>query len=334
MRKIKTFITIVFFSAPLFYAAYMAWIFLGPSNAAVPAQKSPKYTISENIVSPIYPIEVNQRKVSLGKKLFRDKNLSADSTISCASCHSSKHGGADLRRFSIGVTGKSLPVNTPTVFNAVFNVAQYWDGRASSLEDQAGQPLLHKDEMGMTWPLIIRRLYKNKDYVSEFSQIYSDNITSENVIDAIVEYEKSLTTPNSRFDRYLKGDKGALNSVEKKGYKLFKNYGCVSCHQGRNLGGNLYQKFGIIREYFDSDNISKADLGRYNITGDLRDKHVFKVPSLRNVAITAPYFHDGSADSLEAAVSTMAYHQLGLNLEGNEVEQITAFLKTLTGKLE
>jgi cytochrome c peroxidase len=286
---------------------------------------------------PIRPIPfslaLDEKKVALGEKLFNDPQLSRDDSISCASCHALSKGGTDRAALSSGIGGQLSLVNAPTVFNSSLNFKQFWDGRAQSLEEQIDGPTHNSREMGSNWTEIIKKLEKSPDYVKDFSGLYPNKIQSDNIKDALATYERSLITPNSRFDQYLRGESHALTDEEKQGYQLFKTYGCVSCHQGLNVGGNLFQKFGVIGDYFaDRGHLTKADWGRFNVTGDETDKFVFKVPSLRNVALTPPYFHDGSANQLEAAVTVMSVYQLGHPLTTAERDAIVKFLKTLSGE--
>jgi len=280
---------------------------------------------------PIKPIpqsmNVDQKKAALGQKLFFDPHLSKDGTVSCASCHDLENGGDDGRKFSLGVNGKEGNINAPTVYNAVFNFRQFWDGRAEDLKAQVFGPIENPVEMNMTMAQTVEKLKKNMMYLSGFAAIYADGITEENVADAIAEYEKTLITPNAPFDRYLKGEKSAIDAKAEEGYGLFKSKGCIVCHNGVNVGGNFYNKFGIFKD------ANSSALGRYNITKKEEDKFVFKVPSLRNVALTAPYMHDGRADTLEEAVEIMSEHQLGRYMTEDEIEKIVAFLKSLTGEI-
>lgn len=287
---------------------------------------------------PILPLplksELSTNKVNLGKKLFHESQLSHDNSISCASCHNFSKGGTDRLRFSMGINGTTGSVNAPTVFNSSLNIAQFWDGRAVSLEDQVTNPIKNPIEMGASMEEVVAKLNSNKDYKQVFQQLYSDGITSANIADAIANYEKSLITPNARFDRYLRGEKKAITDNELKGFGKFVNYGCVSCHQGKGIGGNLFQRFGIMGDYFRGRLFAEADQGRFNVTGLEEDRHVFKVPSLRNVAVTAPYFHDGSVQSLDKAVHIMGHYQLGMEMSDEDVQLIVAFLRTLTGEWE
>jgi len=266
-------------------------------------------------------------KAILGKKLFLDPRLSHDNSISCESCHDLNYGGADSVKFSFGVNGRIGTINSPTVFNSVFNIAQFWDGHAKDLKEQVIGPITNHIEMASNEKEILTKLSKDPYYVKTFQQLYKDGITLENISDAIAAFEKRLITPNAKFDLFLKGDTSALTRNEKDGYTLFKNLGCISCHNGVNIGSNMFQKFGIFAEH----NTSDANLGRYNVTHDERDKYYFKVPTLRNIEKTAPYFHDGSAATLEDAVKKMGYYQLGQKLSDDEVKKLTQFLKTLNG---
>ena len=281
--------------------------------------------------APIKPIpnevKVDAKKVQLGKKLFFDTILSKDGTISCATCHDLQNGGDDGLKFSFGIDGQIGDINSPTVYNAVFNFRQFWDGRAKDLKEQVFGPIENPVEMGHSMDLTVKVLKKNSAYIKEFGTIYSDGITHQNVADAIAEFEKALITPDSPFDRYLKGDKDAISEKAKEGYRLFESKGCILCHHGVNVGGNFYNKFGI---YEDADS---KHLGRYSITKREEDKHVFKVPSLRNIALTAPYMHDGRVSTLKEAVELMTKYQLGRYMEPGDTEAIVAFLESLTGEL-
>lgn len=286
---------------------------------------------------PILPIptdhRIDARKAALGEKLFNDARLSNDNSISCASCHNLDEGGADQAAFSNGIHGQRTSVNSPTVFNSSLNFKQFWDGRADTLESQVAGPIHAPNEMGSNWDEIIAKLNQSIEYQSEFKAIYDAGIRPENIQDAIASFERTLVTPNSRFDQFLRGDQEILTKAEKEGYKTFKSVGCISCHQGVNVGGNLFQEFGVLGNYFaDRGNITTADLGRFNITHQEHDRHVFKVPGLRNVSRTFPYFHDGSAKTLEEAVLVMSKYQLGRELSAPEIDLIVAFLKTLDGE--
>jgi cytochrome c peroxidase len=288
---------------------------------------------------PIRPIpstvSVNSYKAALGKKLFHEPRLSGDNSVSCASCHDLTLGGTDQRKNSIGVKGAIGIINAPTVFNSSANFRQFWDGRAATLEEQVDGPIHADVEMGSSWAKVIPALRAVPEYVAAFRALYPDGIKPETVRDAIAEFERTLITPNSRFDKYLRGDDNALTADEKEGYRKFKSYGCVSCHQGVNVGGNMFATLGAMDDYFeDRGNVTKADFGRYNVTGKEEDRFTFKVPSLRNVALTGPYLHDGSAKTLERAVVVMGRYQLGRHIPPAEVDLIVKFLETLTGEYE
>ena len=309
--------------------------FAEPSVAASTASAASPAVARAYVPGPIQPLplamDVDARKVSLGEQLFHDGRLSSDGRISCSSCHDLSLGGADGRRVSVGVGGAKGKVNAPTVLNCTFNFRQFWDGRARSLAEQVDGPIHNPLEMDSDWESILRSLGADTSYARSFDAIYDDGITPANVRDAIVEFERSLITPNSRFDRFLLGESGVLNELEQKGWDLFVDVGCVTCHQGVNIGGNMFQTLGRVVPYFEGREVRPQDLGRFNVTGRDEDRHAFKVPSLRNVALTAPYMHDGGVSSLAEMVQTMARFELGAELEADEVTAIVAFLHTLTG---
>lgn len=278
---------------------------------------------------PFYDLD----KSVLGKQLFYERNLSKNGQISCASCHKLELGGADRNRYSKGIDNTLTQVNTPTIFNIAYNFRFNWDGQYDSLAVHTDELIQNSSVMGGTWTEILQKITKTADYPQAFEDIYPDGISRENIIDAIVTYEATLTTPNAAFDRYLQGESSAISDAAKAGYDLFKAYGCASCHQGTNVGGNMFQKIGVIGDYLDDrGNITQADLGRYNVTGNESDRYVFRVPSLRNVAITPPYLHDGSAATLKEAIEIMVKYQLGRPMPAADVEQIAKFLETLTGE--
>ncbi len=297
-------------------------------------QSASALDLASEPIQPLRAVKVNAAKVALGEKLFFDVRLSANDSISCAHCHDlEQKGGADGLRHSFGIDGNEGLVNAPTVFNAVLNVAQFWDGRATTLEEQVNGPLTSPLEMGASWPDVVKKLSMSKDYRRMFRHLYTTGITPDAIRNAIAEFERSLVTVNSRFDRYLQGEEGAITAAEQHGYTLFKAYGCVSCHQGRNVGGNLYQTMGVMADYFaDHPAENKADLGRFNVTGDAQDRHVFKVPSLRLAALTSPYLHNGSAQSLHEVIDRMAKYQVGRKIPAADVAAIIAFLRTLPGE--
>ncbi|MFV2056263.1 MAG: cytochrome-c peroxidase, partial [Thiohalomonadales bacterium] len=254
--------------------------------------------------------------------------LSKSGFISCNSCHNLSLGGTDNIKTSIGHQWNQGPINAPTVLNASLFLAQFWDGRAKDLKAQAGGPIANPGEMASTHDLAVEVLQSIPAYVSEYKKVFrSDKITIDGVTSAIAEFEKTLLTPNSRFDQWLMGNNSALNKQELAGYNLFKDTGCTACHNGPAVGGNSFQKMGLVEPY----KTTNKSVGRMGVTGDEADRMVFKVPSLRNIELTYPYFHDGAAATLKEAVQTMARVQLGKKLNDTETDKIVAFLKTLTG---
>ena len=269
-----------------------------------------------------------KEKGKLGKKLFFDTTLSKDNSVACVSCHNIFNGGADPRAVSTGFEGRKGNIQSPTVLNAVFNFRQFWNGRANDLKEQAAGPLNNPVEHNMTPQLVVTRVKNNPEYVRSFKKLYKDGVTYENILDAIVEFEKALVTPDSKFDKFLRHEV-ELTPSEARGYTLFKQYGCISCHNGINMGGNSFAKIGMFEPYPSK----KRYPDRFEITHDKIDINVFKVPTLRNIALTAPYFHDASQKTLENAIQAMAYYNLGLEFETKDLEDIANFLKTLTGVL-
>ena len=286
-------------------------------------------TVRDEPIQPIQPATVTDpAKVELGKKLYFDPRLSKSGFISCNSCHNLSMGGTDNLKTSIGDKWQQGPINAPTVLNSSLAVAQFWDGRAANLQEQAGGPIANPGEMGFTHALAVDVLQSIPGYVSEFKTVYgSARIDIEKITDAIAAFEETLVTPNSPFDKWLQGDDKALTKDELAGYKLFKDSGCVACHNGPAVGGTSFQKMGVVEPYKST---SDAE-GRAGVTGKDEDRFNFKVPTLRNVELTYPYFHDGQAATLEEAVDIMGRLQLGKKYSDKEVGQIVAFLKTLTG---
>lgn len=288
----------------------------------------------DEALKPLPPVPaLDAAKVELGRQLFNEPRLSVNNTLSCASCHHLETGGADNRPFSVGFDGKPVEINTPSVFNAGLNFKQFWNGRVDTLEAQVEQVVISPVEMGSDWKTVVQNLAALPVYQNAFKQTYPDGVTAANVQNALATYERTLLTANSRFDQYLLGNTEILTIQEKYGYQRFKDYGCIACHQGVNIGGNMFQKFGVMGDYFKArGNPVESDLGRYLLTKDEEDRHVFKVPSLRNVAVTAPYFHDASAKTLAEAVDVMFKYQLGRNPSQDDKDLIIQFLKTLTGE--
>jgi cytochrome c peroxidase len=286
-------------------------------------------------ITPIRPTEVDAAKADLGRKLFHDVRLSKSNTVACVSCHRLDRGGDDDRSNPLGADGRPLDFNSPTIFNAALNYRLNWRGNFRTLEEQNEFVLLDRRLMSTTWEELLPKLRADQDYARTFTAIYGSRPARPHVLDALAAFQRSLLTPNARFDQYLKGQQDAVTADERRGYQLFKSYGCTACHQGMNLGGNLLQRFGVFYDPFTGrGRATDADLGRFAITGIENDRHVFRVPSLRNVVVTAPYFHDGSARSLPEAVDIMGRAQLGRDLPGQDIDLIVKFLGTLTGEYQ
>lgn len=280
-------------------------------------------------------------KAKLGDVLYHDTRLSADGTVSCATCHGLNTAGVDNKRYSEGI-GKQLGgVNAPTVYNACFNFVQFWDGRAGTLAEQAGGPPLNPVEMGCkSFDEIVARLSEDKAFVDSFTVVYPEGLSQATITDAIAEFEKTLVTPNSAFDRYLKGDKTALTAEQTEGYDLFKKYDCATCHAGVNMGGLTYELMGQRENYFEDRELTEksgltdGDNGRWAQTKIERDRYRFKTPTLRNVALTWPYYHDGSVPTLNEAITKMAKYQVGRAIRAEEAQKVESFLEALTGEYQ
>ena len=295
--------------------------------------------VGERAAEPVRPIvaapEVDESKVKLGFQLFHDTRLSVDNTVSCASCHALETGGVDNHQYSHGVEERLGGVNAPTVYNAVYNFVQFWDGRAKTLADQAAGPPLNPMEMASTsFDEIIAKLQADKEFAKAFKAVYPDGLTQANITNAIEEFERTLVTPNSQFDKWLLGDDAALTAEELRGYELFKENGCATCHVGINLGGESYELMGLRRHYFAERGLelTEEDNGRFKETKQERDRHRFKTPGLRNVALTWPYYHDGTRLTMHDAVRDMALYQCDVELADADIDAIVAFLYTLTGE--
>lgn len=292
-------------------------------------------------IRPIpYKVEYDAAKAALGKVLYHDTRLSGDGTISCASCHAIETAGVDNERYSDGIYDQLGGVNAPTTFNAVFNFVQFWDGRAATLAEQAGGPPLNPVEMGSKdFDEISARIAQDKEFTRLFTEVYPEGLCQASITDAIAEYEKTLLTPDSPFDLYLKGDKNAMTAEQIEGYDIFKDFSCATCHAGVNMGGLSYELMGQRANYFEDreltlkSGLTDGDNGRWAQTGVERDRYRFKTPSLRNVALTWPYYHDGSVETLEEAVSKMARFQVGRTMPEDKVLKVKAFLEAQTGVL-
>ena len=295
-------------------------------SAPVSAETTPR----NEPIKPIPPAKVeNQAMVDLGTKLWFDPRLSKSGFISCNSCHNLSMGGSDNLTTSIGHNWQEGPINSPTVLNATLNVAQFWDGRAKDLQEQAGGPIANPMEMAFTHELTVDVLNSIPQYVAEFKAVFNkEGITIDQVTQAIAAFEETLVTPNSRFDQWLMGDDKALTEKELAGYEVFKSTGCIICHYGEGAGGSSFQKMGVMAEY----QTANAAQGVMDVSGLDSDRFKFKVPTLRNVELTYPYFHDGAAKTMEEATQIMGRLQLGRDYTDKEVEEIVAFYRTLTGE--
>jgi cytochrome c peroxidase len=280
-------------------------------------------------IQPIAPAKVTSpAMVDLGKKLYFDPRLSKSGFISCNSCHNLSMGGTDNLVSSIGDGWQQGPINSPTVLNSSLSVAQFWDGRARTLKEQAGGPIANPREMAFTHDLAVQVIASIPQYVDEFGKVFGTRaVDMDRVTTAIAAFEETLVTPNARFDKWLTGNDGAINRQEREGFALFKSSGCSACHNGPAAGGASFQKMGIVERYA-TDNPAE---GRAAVTHQDADRFTFKVPSLRNIELTYPYFHDGGAATLTQAVETMGRVQLGRRFTDAENAKIVAFLKTLTG---
>jgi cytochrome c peroxidase len=279
-------------------------------------------------------LTLDARKVALGKRLFGDMRLSGDGKVACSHCHSLERGGANGQARSQLPARSPVAVNVPSVFNGAFNFRFGWGGGYEDIGEQLDFAMAAAPVMNSSWAQAASVLARAGAERAAFSALYAGGLTAANLREVLAIYSLSLITPNARFDRFLRGEL-MLHEQEREGYALFREYGCVSCHQGINIGGNMLQRFGVVRDYFaDRGDVRPVDLGLFNFTSRPEDRHVFRVPSLRNVALTAPYFHDASAETLEAAVAVMARYQLGRDLTTLQVGQLVAFLQALTGELD
>ncbi len=310
----------------------LGWI-RGRRAATPEAQQMAERHRGEAVQPVAMPTNVDDKKRLLGERLYHEVRLSGDDTVSCATCHALNKGGTDQLVTSRGIRGQMGPINAPTTLNAAYNVLQFWDGRAKDLKEQAGGPVENPKEMGAAFPDVVAKLQRDEVYVRDFETVFPGRGISEDTItEAIAEYERTLVTPGAPFDRYLAGDDAAIDDKAKAGAALFVSTGCAACHEGPAVGGSSFQRLGIAGDYFaDRGNVGDADLGRYAVTHDERDRHSFKVPTLRNLAVTFPYFHDGSVKTIEDGVVKMAKYQRGRTLTDSEVAELAAFLRALTG---
>lgn len=316
MNKLSTLLTAVALASSVSVALALEAL---PTEAPAPA---------DNPTTPA--------KVALGKMLYHDPRLSSTGTVSCASCHNVMLGGEDNRPNSMGVNGQTGGRSAPTVWNSAFNAVQFWDGRAESLEAQAAGPVTNPIEMGMkSWDDVVARLNSIEGYKKAFEEAFGSNgISKDAATKAIAAYERTLITPNSPYDKYAKGDKSALTEQQVRGMNKAVELGCTSCHSGPAFNGaGMFQKFPVHSNgVFQAKYHFNKDLGRADVTKKAEDEHLFKVPTLRNVALTAPYFHNGAVKTLDEAVMVMAKTQLDKQLSDEEIADIVAFLNALTGE--
>ncbi|ABA57764.1 Cytochrome c peroxidase [Nitrosococcus oceani ATCC 19707] len=315
-------------------AAYAGYVLAEKDSDELMQQAQSQFKPIPTELQEIEGITLTPERIELGKWLYFDPRLSKSWLISCNTCHNLALGGVDLEETSIGHGWAKGPRNAPTVLNSVFNIAQFWDGRAEDLQAQAKGPVQAGVEMNNTPERVEQTLKSIPEYVQRFRKAFpgdSNPVTFDNMADAIEAFEATLLTPGSPFDKYLNGDSQALSKAQKKGLKLFMNKGCSTCHNGINVGGGSYHPFGVV-EKPGSKILPEADKGRFVVTETASDKYVFKVPSLRNIELTPPYFHSGQVWDLEQAVAIMGSSQLGIKLSRNETAAIVTFLKTLTGE--
>jgi cytochrome c peroxidase len=300
------------------------------------AESEPResYSFGNQPIEPLpLTVEFDAARAALGEALFAEPRLSGDGKVACRDCHRAGHGLADDKPHS-SVSGRpESSVNSPTVYNVRFLYKLSWGGKHESLESHIDALMVNPKIMASSWELATEHLAEDLGYRQKFAVVFPDGLTPANVRSAVLHYERSLVTPNAPFDQYLRGNAHAVSPEVKRGYAMFKSYGCSSCHQGIAIGGNLFERFGVLRDFFaDRGHFDDADLGRFNVTQREQDRFVFRVPSLRNVALTAPYFHDGSAATLEQAVTDMANYQLGRDLDERDRSALVAFLRSLTGE--
>lgn len=306
----------------------------GPAAPPEPNDPDPFETASDQPIEPLpREVTVDAPRAALGELLFREPLLSGDGKVACSDCHREAHALADPVPLSRAGARPESPLNSPTMYNLRYYSKLGWGGRFDTLESHNDALMTNPNVMASSWSGSAERLARTREYRARFAAVFADGLTANNVRAALLEYERSLVTPNAPFDRYLRGDAGAVSPEAKRGYALFKSYGCASCHQGKAVGGNLLQRVGVMRDYFaERGEVKPRDFGRFNVTRLERDRFVFRVPSLRNVALTAPYFHDGSAATLEAAITLMARYQLGRELDPADVTLLVEFLRSLTGE--
>jgi cytochrome c peroxidase len=307
-----------------------------PSQSSEPSTVSIRTAFAREPIDVIpMEVDVDEPLSQLGEQLFVSPIVSSDGKVTCASCHALDHGLADRGPFSEIPGRPATATNSTSLFNARYFYKIKWNGEFDSLDTHLDALIQTPKIMASSWAEIASRVAADPSWASRFRTIFSDGVSGDNVKKALLEYERSLVTPNAPFDRWLLGDADAISREAKSGYELFKDYGCISCHQGVSVGANMFARFGVMGTQCPAraaTDEKDADLGRFNVTHRAEDRHVFRVPSLRNVAATAPYFHDGSAETLDAAVRMMAECQLGREMGTGEVHAIVAFLDSLTGE--
>ncbi len=324
----------------LTYAGFAVAFLLATHGVAAPPAQSDLLTAARQQFKPLPATppalpgnKATPAKVELGKMLYFDPRLSASHAISCNSCHNIGLGGVDGESTSIGHRWQRGGRNAPTVFNSVFNTAQFWDGRAKDLEQQAGGPMVNPVEMASPQPHVAEQLKGIPGYAASFARAFpgdKDPVTLANAQKAIAVFEATLITPNAPFDKFLKGQPGALSQQQKDGLSLFISKGCSACHNGINVGGGMYAPFGVVAKP-GANLLPPNDKGRFAVTRSPGDQYVYKVPTLRNITLTAPYFHTGQSWDLRQAVAVMGSSQLGVQLKDDEIDKIVAFLGSLTG---
>ena len=302
------------------------------ASASSPARLFATTHRRNELIKPLFPFDLDQAVVDLGRRLFHEPALSGNGRMSCANCHSLAQAGTSRDALPRGINGQKTKFNPPSVLNAALSFTYGWEGRFATLEDQLDDPITHPEKLGSSWERVLKFLDGDASYRAEFIESFGGEPSRDLVAAALASYQRSLLTPNSQFDQWLAGDESALNSDEFGGYHLFKKYGCVNCHQSEGVGGSMFQPLGVAKNYFESP-ADPTGLGRFAITQRERDRHVFRVPALRNVAATAPYLHDGRAETLEAVVAIMLEFQCGEPVNSEDVRRLTAFLRTLSGDL-
>lgn len=313
--------------------AVLAWIKNARAKRYASSGAAPKFA-GEAIQPLPETLDLNAQKVALGEKLFNDKRLSKDNSLACAGCHGLDKGGTDQQKVSEGVGKQFGGINAPTVFNSGLQFKMFWDGRAANLEEQADGPVNNPIEMASNWAEAIPKLQADAELTQAFTAVYPQGYSKESITEAIATFERSLLTPG-RFDKYLRGDAKALSDEEQKGYELFKKDNCATCHVGPLLGGCSFELMGLYKDYFkDRGHVDKPDFGRFSVTAREEDRFKLKVPTLRNIALTFPYFHDASTSDLTEAVKTMGKYQTEDGVSDADAALIVKFLKSLTGEYQ